>query len=108
MGFIHIETIINMIFIILILVIFIGIGIRILKNKLSAVKEIEAEVIKKECFTEMTIRHSLPTSRKRFIITFMCNGKKLAFDVSEFSYSNYRVGERGILKYRGNTILDFN
>ena len=32
MGFIHIETIINMIFIILILVIFIGIGIRILKT----------------------------------------------------------------------------
>lgn len=47
MGFIHIETIINMIFIILMLVIFIGIGIRIFKNKLSAVKEIEAEVIKK-------------------------------------------------------------
>lgn len=56
----------------------------------------------------MTIRYSLPHSRERFIITFICNGKKLAFDVSEFSYSNYRVGERGILKYRGNTILDFN
>lgn len=35
-------------------------------------------------------------------------GKKLYFRVSELSYSHYRKGEKGTLKYKADRLIDFS
>ena len=41
-------------------------------------------------------------------ITFLCGNKKRYFNVSELSYRNYKVKQKGTLKYKGSQIIDFN
>ena len=103
--------IIILIAVVFLIFIFFGYNVSWIKNKLSSVKKVDAEVIKKEYSSDLVqgrtdMLRSKP--KEHYIITFMCNGKKLKFNVSENEYDNYRIGDRGILKYRGNIILDFN
>ena len=37
----------------------------------------------------------------------LADGKRLPFYVSEFSYSGYRLKEKGTLTYRGDRLLKF-
>ena len=43
-----------------------------------------------------------------YIVVFQIGGKRKGFEVSEFSYGGYRIGEEGRLTYRGSRLLDFH
>ena len=45
--------------------------------------------------------------REQCVIVFSTGEKKLTFNVSEFSFEGYTVNEKGMLKYRGNRLIDF-
>jgi len=46
--------------------------------------------------------------RVKYAVTFLTDGKKKSFYVSEFSYNGYRKGEKGTLTYQGDRLIDFS
>lgn len=42
-----------------------------------------------------------------YIVVFDTGKGKLQFAVSEYSYNNYRINEKGTLKYKGSQLIDF-
>ena len=44
---------------------------------------------------------------ERYVVVFMVGKKKLSFNVSEFSYGEYKLNEHGILTYKGDKIYSF-
>ena len=89
-------------------VIVVGVIIRVFKNTFSIVKEVPATVVDKQKYQERIYRKSqAPFDRTRYVITFLCDNKKLYFDVSELSYSHYYINQTGMLKYKGSKIIDF-
>ena len=79
---------------------------KLIWNKIAPVKTIKAEVIDKY---KPDIISKYPKSFKpeSYIIVFKVKDKKLLFNVSPFSYSNYRIKEKGTLKYKGDRIISF-
>lgn len=99
---------INYVFVIIELVIIIGIVVKILHNCFSKGKREEAVVVNKQCFDKTIYRkNQAPFVKKSYVITFQCRNKKRHFDVSELSYNNYRINQKGILKYKGSRLIDF-
>ena len=65
-------------------------------------------LVDKQSYDKQIYRKSqAPFTRKEYVITFLCGDKKKYFNVSEFSYRNYQVNQKGTLKYKGNRIVDF-
>lgn len=87
-------------------VIYIIAMVRVLKKRLAPERTVKAEVIHKQK-TESFSKYSGTGKRVRYVVTFMAEGKKLSFYVSEFSYGGYRRGEKGTLKYKGDRIIEF-
>ncbi len=76
---------------------------RLLKNRYASAKRVKAEVVDK--FKEQIVtKHGIT---ERYVVVFSAGGKRLAFDVSEFSFGGYRIEEKGTLEYKGNKIIDF-
>ena len=75
-------------------------------NKLAPVKAVKAEVIDKY-EPEMVSKYPRTFKNKRYIVVFKTEDKRLSFDVSEFSYGNYKIKEKGTLRYKGNQIISF-
>ena len=99
---------VNFIFALIGAIIVVGIIIKIITNIFSKEKSIEATVIDKQSYDKQVYRKSqAPFMRKEYVITFLCGNKKKYFNVSELSYKNYRVNQKGILKYKGNQIISF-
>lgn len=44
---------------------------------------------------------------EEYFIVFEFNGKKKSFRVSDFSYNGYQVKDKGMLTYKGDTLIDF-
>ena len=102
------ANIVNFIFALIGAIIVIGIIIRVIINLLSKEKSIKAIVVDKQCYDKQIYRKSqAPFMRKEYVITFLCGNKKRYFNVSELSYRNYKVNQKGTLKYKGNQIVDF-
>lgn len=98
----------NYIFVILEIVIIIGILAKILQNFFYKEKREEAVVVNKQSFDKTIYRKSQsPFVKKSYVITFQCKNKKRHFDVSELSYNNYRINQKGTLKYKGSRLIDF-
>lgn len=100
-------NIVGVLFLVLWLVAFIIIVIRMLRSKFEAVKTVKATVIDKNKI-ETFSKYAGNGKRNKYVIVFEANGKKLSFYVSEFSYGGYRIKETGILKYRGDRLIDFS
>lgn len=99
---------INYVFVILELVIIVGIIAKLLHNFFSKEKREEAVVVNKQSFDKTIYRKSqAPFVKKTYVITFQCKNKKRHFDVSELSYNNYRINQKGTLKYKGSRLIDF-
>lgn len=99
---------VNYIFVIVEIIIISGIIIRLIHNNFSKEKREKAIVVKKQCFDRQIYRkNQAPFVKKEYIITFQCKKKKRHFDVSELSYDNYMVNQKGILKYKGSRLIDF-
>ena len=104
----HYGNIVNFIFVLAGAIIVVGISIKVIINIFSKEKSIKAIVVDKQCYDKQIYRKSQATfMRKEYVITFLCGNKKRYFNVSELSYKNYKVNQKGTLKYKGNQIIDF-
>lgn len=75
-------------------------------DKFAPVKSVKAEVFDKfKTNTVSRIQGSF--KREHYVVVFSTSGEKLSFYVSEFSYSNYNINDKGTLKYKGNQIISF-
>lgn len=45
--------------------------------------------------------------RESCVVVFKTKDKKLFFNVSEFLYGNYKIKQKGMLKYKGMKIISF-
>lgn len=79
---------------------------RYLKNCCAPVKTVPAVVADKHK-AETFSKYSSNGKREEYVVVFATEDKKLAFFVSAFSYRGYRIGQRGMLQYKGQRLLDF-
>ena len=101
-------NIVNFIFVLIGVITVVGIIIRVIINIFSKEKSIMAKVVDKQSYDKQIYRkNQAPFMRKEYVITFLCGNKKKYFNVSELSYRNYRINQKGTLKYKGNQIVDF-
>ena len=72
----------------------------------APVKTVKAEVVDKY---QPNIVSNYPgtSNRGRYVVVFKTKNEKLSFDVSEISYANYNIKEKGTLKYKGTKIISF-
>lgn len=70
-------------------------------NKYTRTKTVKATVIDKYK-NENSLKFRGALNSTQYVIVFLAEGKKLSFNVSQFSYSSYRIKEKGTLKYKGN------
>lgn len=104
------ENIIN----IVIISLFMGIGVlamvsiivRTVKNRYAPIKTVKAVVIDKHK-AETFSKYSGNGKHEKYIVVFSVEGKKISFYVSQFSYNGYKINEKGMLKYKGNKIIEF-
>ena len=80
--------------------------IRLLRDWYAPVKTVKAVVIDKHKI-ETVSKYSGNGKQERYVVVFSVEGKKKSFYVSSFSYGGYRLKEKGVLKYRGDTLIDF-
>ena len=80
--------------------------IRLMRSVLAPVRTVKAEVVHKQT-TETFSKYSGSGKQIRYAVTFLADGKRLSFYVSEFSYKGYHLKERGTLTYRGDRLLKF-
>lgn len=99
-------NVINVITIILIFVCWILIIRKIIISKYAPVKTVKAKVIDKYK-PEMISKYHGTFKQERYIVVFAAKDKKLSFDISEFSYGNYKINQKGTLKYKGTKLISF-
>lgn len=97
---------INLIMMLLFLVCWIVFAVKCIVNRRAAVTTVQAEVVDKYK-PEIVSQHPGTFQPERFIVVFATKGKKLSFAVSEFSYHNYKINEKGTLKYKGTKLISF-
>ena len=98
----------SVIFVILEIVIVLGIAIRLVHNYIFKEKQENATVFDKQCINKQIYsKAQAPFVKKEFVVTFLCKNKKRYFSVNELSYNNYKKGQKGILKYKGNRLIEF-
>lgn len=102
-----IPNIIAFLVLILWLVVIIRLIYKVIKNKYSPVKAVKATVVRKNKIDSFS-KYSGNGKREKYAVTFLADGKKLSFYVSEFSYRGFKVNENGTLKYRGDRLIDFS
>ena len=101
-------NLVNGIFGLLGIIIVIGIIARLCSNYFSKEKEVRATVVNKQSYDKQIYSKSQASyTKKEYVITFQCGNKKRHFDVSELSYGNYRINQKGILRYKGSRLIDF-
>lgn len=99
---------------IVIISVFMGIGViamvsiivKAIKNRYAPIKTVKAVVIDKHT-VETFSKYSGNGKSEKYVIVFSVDGKKKSFYVSQFSYDGYRLNKKGMLKYKGNKIIEF-
>ena len=84
----------------------VSILVRLIKNRYAPVKTVKAVVIDKNK-VETFSKYSGNGKSEKYVIVFSVDGKKKSFYVSQFSYNGYRVNEKGMLKYKGDKLIEF-
>ena len=79
---------------------------KLIQSKYLPVKAVKAEVLDKY---KLHTPSEYPKIYKpeHYMVVFKTKDTKLSFRVSEFTYNNYKVKEKGTLQYRGNQIISF-
>ena len=72
----------------------------------APVKTVKAEVVDKYK-PNIVSRYPRTSNQERYIVVFATKHEKLSFDVSEISYNNYKIKEKGTLKYKGTKLISF-
>ena len=79
---------------------------KVILNRFSKVKTVKAKISDK--YIPDTISNYPGAFKpKRYVVVFETNDEKLSFDVTEFSYGSYNIGDRGNLKYKGKRLISF-
>ena len=102
-----VSIILPALFIVVWALVLVRIIIKTIKNKYASVKTVQAVVIDKHKIETFSQYSGIGKSEK-YVVTFSANGKKKSFYVSQFSYGGYRVNEKGMLKYKGDNLIEFN
>ena len=79
---------------------------RLLRSRFGKPKTVSSQVAGKQT-VEYYSRTAPGGKRTRYAVSFLVNGKKKSFYVSEFSWNGYREGERGTLTYQGDRLIEF-
>ncbi len=100
------SNIVNVIAIIFFLLCWALIIRKVIVSRYAPVKTVKAEVFDKY---KSSIATKYPETLKRepYIVVFSTKKGKLSFVVSEFSYQNYKIKDKGTLKYQGDKIISF-
>ncbi len=99
---------------IVIVSLFMGVGalalvsvlVKAVKNRYAPIKTVKAVVVDKNK-VETFSKYSGTGKSEKYVIVFSVEGKKKSFYVSQFSYNGYRVNEKGMLKYKGDKLIEF-
>ena len=99
---------------IIIISLFMGLGalalvsllVKAVKNRHAPVRTVKAVVIDKNK-VETFSKYSGTGKSEKYVIVFSVGGKKKSFYVSQFSYNGYRINEKGMLKYKGDKLIEF-
>lgn len=99
---------------IIIISLFMGLGalalvsllVKAVKNRYAPVRTVKAVVIDKNK-VETFSKYSGTGKSEKYVIVFSVGGKKKSFYVSQFSYNGYRINEKGMLKYKGDKLIEF-
>ena len=78
----------------------------IMISRIAPVKTVKAKVVDKYK-SDMSPTYHGTLKRERYIVVFDTGKEKLSFHVSEFSYDNFKMNQKGILKYKGMNIISF-
>lgn len=99
-------SIINIIFILVFLICWVLIIIRLVHTRFAPVKTIKAQIVDKY---KLNTKSIYPKTFKGDMckVVFKTKNKKLSFLVSQITFDNYKKGQKGTLKYKGNKIIDF-
>ena len=79
--------------------------LRYCKNCFSHESSVNAEVVDKDSHTIRSFRFAKTTTK--YIVSFRADGKVLKFFTSFWTYDAVRIGERGVLRYKGNIFIKF-
>ncbi|MBQ8541622.1 MAG: DUF2500 family protein [Clostridia bacterium] len=75
------------------------------KKSFAKVKKVKAQLVEKYTYTPVSRSEANP---KVYVLVFECEkGKRLSFNVPQFSYGGYKLKKKGTLKYKGDMILEF-
>ncbi len=75
------------------------------RKRFAKVKKVKAQLVEK--YTYMPVSRSNPNPKVYVLVFETEKGKKLSFNVPEFSYGGYKLKKKGTLKYKGDMILEF-
>ncbi len=75
------------------------------RNRFAKVKKVKAQLVEK--YTYMPVSRSNINTKVYVLVFETEKGKRMSFNVPEFSYGGYKVKKRGTLKYKGDMILEF-
>ena len=93
------------IYILIVIVWFLAYVVWGLRRKFGRTKTVHAEVVNKQ--VNETFSKNSGKKMKIYFVTFLINGKRKSFRVSELSYKGYHIGEKGTLEYRADRLLNF-
>lgn len=79
---------------------------KMLWDTIAPIKTVKAELVDKY-IPETISRYPKNFQQANGVVVFKTKDKKLSFYVSSFSYSSYRRGEKGTLKYKGSKLISF-
>jgi hypothetical protein len=103
------ANIVNIVLLLFSLFILVAIAYRIISEKFSKAITVRAVVVDKQKFEHRVLPKAMaPYSGVKCVITFLADGKRLSFYVSEFSYDGYGINEKGTLTYKKGRIIDFS
>lgn len=100
------SCVVNILSVVLILACWFLIVKKHIANRYAPEKTVKAKVVDKYKAKTITRFHGT-FQREPYVVVFQTKDKKLSFVVSEFSYANYKINEKGTLKYKGNQIISF-
>ena len=75
------------------------------KNRVAKVKKVKAQLVEKYVYN--VVSRTNPNAKRYTLVFETEKGKRLSFNVSEFSYGGYKEKKKGTLKYKGDMILEF-
>ena len=85
----------------------VGMLVWFFRRQYGRTKSVKATLVNKQVTVDVS-KYSASGKSYHYYVTFLVDGKRRSFKVSEFSYNGYHKGETGTLKYKGDRLIDFS